>query len=1076
MAKGGDGDEISFDTGPMAKGISVQTSDFQPTFTLDWDSYNLTQGIYQGLGPRYGMGTLPGHMGQAALTGNNYPTLQLAEAAAIPAGLGGGYNKRLRVLACYPITLPPSDDATAAVTTYAFILDTTEQVATPALDIVLTATKTLDAPGNTVELISSDIRNGFGYASTGTDAHVATNAGWPFSELIVSTNGQRLMNLQDFLLMGDDSKWYASSVFAAVSGGDIPMQWLFGNNTSTGDATHAPDSEFGANAEITSIGGSLLYGGVPSEYQMQNFKTAQRAIKVYALTANAVRNMDYSVTIVPSPTVFFPTLTYYNLANPNLVLSSFTATKDTAGTVYAATKGVLINDDSCIVNSSYKVVMMAQKKAYMCLFQDGFQGYRTGKFNQWVDPTQLSFDPPTISSAYDEDGIPTKTCFIQWPQFLTGSAMASPAGEPAITGANTGVLRANTTYEFTYSLYNKRINVETNVGKQVKFTTGTADFVGLSLYTPSVAGQTLYGDVKAGTINPFVPYFFSFDIDPLTGYQGASLPINFYEYRFYYRQLGSSSWLPALTIDAANLWFNPGLDNTTYAVLACTNPIAGTTGGEPGAFNDYSPLPSDAWIDVKVFKNRAFWISSKQIIFSLANNFFAYPGRNSVASPSGDFLGALVHAYPGQANQNARIVVFSTESTYAGRFSGQTAQANVQVSANSSGVFDVDGSDFVLDAWTSFTAFSYRAAAIAEGVLYYWGPKGIIRDDGVNLPGKISGDLEPTIISIYEPSVVDQIFAQYNTNTKEVIWFYTPSEKNSDAYPTHMIIYNTVSGNFTRGKSAYQIDWSQDLNVSTSLNTGGKRTIVGTRTAFNGTLQRAYFFDQLQRSGDMAPGFDIAVESWTTPSPGQRRLSLVAGTNKPNLVPITVGSLIALQNVKDYATSITRCDDMIASVVAINSTTGTIDIALPAGAVMDATAVLAVKTYFPIWNSVQNSINWKLKSCYWMPEGPRGFFYWNYLYILAKLRLWASDIPLSFDMNHRSPTSTATTDDIITLTNNSDGNCQIYKRLSLGADAMEGNALRYIFSGVHIGHEWLIQFIETRNTRISGEVLFQFMK
>jgi len=61
--------------------------------------------------------------------------------------------------------------------------------------------------------------------------------------------------------------------------------------------------------------------------------------------------------------------------------------------------------------------------------------------------------------------------------------------------------------------------------------------------------------------------------------------------------------------------------------------------------------------------------------------------------------------------------------------------------------FPVDGTDFRVDTWTSITAFSYRSAVVADGILYYWGFTGVYRDVGNEIPEKISYNLEPFINS-----------------------------------------------------------------------------------------------------------------------------------------------------------------------------------------------------------------------------------------------------------------------------------------------------------------------------------------
>lgn len=1072
-----DGDEVTFSAGPMDKGIQVNTSDFQQNYAFDFDSFNLTQGIYQGVGPRYGFSPLPGQLGTNALGTNKLNNMQRSE-----ANTAGGFRKRQRILGLFPVKLPDPSNVSSKITTYAAVLDTTYNVAAGAIDVELTSVVN-GVSG--AEDVSSDIRNGFGAPSTSTAVYV-DNAS-PFTDSIIATGAApaaRQANLDAFLTLGDSSKWYANVAVATTGGPNVPMGWVLGDKASNGDATHAPNVMMTWTSHLNIVGGgSTLQCGIPSEYNLGNFTTAQRAIKVITLTANGALNIEYSARYQPTTTIMAPNV-LLNSGTPNLVLSGVTATKDTAGVGYATAGVCLINDDSCVESSSYTAIMIAQKKAYMCLLQDGHRSYSIGKFNQWIDPTQRSFDPPIVSSAgYNENGVLTKSSLINWNGFADGVPLVHfpNPGSPGLLAAGTGVLRANTTYEFTYSHYNKRLNVETNVGSPVKFNTGTDEFVSLSIWQPSAAGASMYSDYVTGTYAPpLLPMVFCDGVDASTGYQGQDLPINHYQIRFYYRKLGESTWLPAGSFDAAYLWFYTGF-TTTNGITVCTGALAATTGAEPGAFNDYSPLPSDQWDTAVVYKNRAFWFSQRQGIFSLANNLLAYPGRNSFASPTGEFRGAIVHNYAGQAEQNSRLVIFGTKTNYVGRFTGNRLQMNVQVSPDSSFPFEVDGSDFVCDPWTSATAFSSRAAAIADGVLFYWGPQGIYEDGGVEIPQKISLYLEPTIFTLYDPNKVDEIHAHYNTHTKEVMWFYPP--KTADGYATHCLIYNVKNRTYGRAKFVAKIDWTQDLNIETAINTAGLRTIAGCRASGSATVQRAYFFDEVNRAGDMYPTTDFVVASVTTPSTGKRALTLAPGYDATNFGTIAVGDYLTLQQVIDYATLSWElvADNMIAVITAVNAGTGTITIQLPTGANMDTTFTGApTASFFPVWHSKANAaglngITWQKKSIYWTPGGIRGYYYWEYLYLLTRLTLWKSDVPLTIGLGYRSPTSIATYADSFVLTLNSDNYSQVFKRLSIGGESMEGQALKYTFSGIHAGHEWVLQYLETTNRKIGGDVLAQFM-
>ncbi len=642
-------------------------------------------------------------------------------------------------------------------------------------------------------------------------------------------------------------------------------------------------------------------------------------------------------------------------------------------------------------------------------------------------------------------------------------------------GAGTGVLRKATTYEFTYSLYNKRLNYESNVGIPVKFNTGANDFVGLQLWNAAAGGgnETQYfhwrNTAPAGHWMPF--YFGSFQ-DNLTKWYPPNLATNFCEYRFYYRQLGTFEWLPAGNVDAAQFWFDGFL-----ALNVCLGPVAATPGGQPGGFNDYSPLPADNYNCVVQYKNRFFWFSDKACVFSLANNIFAYAGRNSISASTGKFLGGIVHNYPGQAEQSSRLIIFGTDGNYVARFTGLYQQTQVQVSADTSATFNIEGSDLVIDPWTNVTAFSYRTAAIANGILYYWGPQGIYRDDGVATPTKISPDLEPYIFTLYDPNDTQNIHAHYDDLTKEITWFYRP--KTADSAATHTLVYNVLTEKFIPGSSTAKIDWTQSLNVESNMGTAGKRTLIGSRASGAATVQRSYFFDNRNRSGDMYPTTDWLIKSVTTPVAGSRRLTLAGGYNATNFAAISIGDYLALQQAPEYSNGFS-CDDMIAKITAVNTGSGYVDILLPTGATMAASLTPTFDKYFPFWQRTptavgQNGIPYVIQTTYWTPTGINGYYWWLYWYLLAKMRLWATDVDIGWQLAFRGPTALDFITDPTVFQDNSDGNFQLYHPLRRGNDNMEGQGLKLKLSDAHIGHEWVLQYMEIHGTPYTdGDILKQF--
>lgn len=1065
-----------FNSGTLDKGVQSRTMDFQTDIVLDISSYNMSQGIQQGLGPRPGMATIPGQGDAETISSSRLPGLRASEGNAAQ-----GLTFRRKVLAVYPITIvDPTGGAISYTASYLWIVTRSTDASSSNnewLDFMVASTLS-----SSREYPSANIYDGLGTAcySIAPDPE-----DFIYLEGIVSTSGSGKQTvLQNYLAQSGATTaagHFCSSAFFAVTGANIPMQWMLGKATATGDATHAPSVNFLVSTSIQWTAGTAtdMACGVTTEYQLQNFTKTPRAMKIFALANTAALNIGYSALVNPATTNMKTLLDTGGLTNPHLDLSAITATKDTAGTSYASTVAALVNDPMSVTNASYKAMLVAQGKPYACVFQDGFRATSTsgkGKPNQWIDLTQNTWQPRAYASSYTEETVSTKTGFAYWPAFVRGTAMVAGTNSLGLTAASTGILRANTVYEFTYALYNKRLGFETNVAPPVKIQTGVTDFVSLNLFTPSSGGNSVMTEYRAGNKNAMFPLFGTWT-DATVSEAGQFMGVNYTEYRFYFRQEGTFEWLPALFIDAAKYWFYPNFTK----IAACTGALAATVGGQPGGFNDYSPLPQDTYNCVVQYKDRAWWISDRAIVFSLRNNLFCYPARNSISATGGKFKGAIVHNYPGQAEQSSRLVIFGTKEVYVARFTGVRAQAAVQVSPDASGVFDIDGSDLVIDPWTSVTAFSYRSAVVAEGILYWWGPQGVFRDDGVETPTRVSSDIEPDLFTLFAPSKTDQIFAHYNNQTKEIEWFYPPKVTTVSGEVTASIIFNTISGNWTIGKYTQQIDWIQQLQIDSNISTAGSREVLGTRlTATNATTtnkQRGYFFDQRNRAGDIAPKTDFVVKEVSTPVAGRRRLTLATGFDATNLATIVAGDYIATQQVTDYS-GLAAASDMIATVVSVNSVAGTIDITLPTGATLP-TGTLTFDQYFPIWHLAAagrglNGIPFNFSMRYWFPKGSNGYFFWLYCYLLAKMDLWTTDAELGWTISYRTPTASAAISDFIAFTDNSDGNQQTYHPLRPGEDNHEGQGIKFAISGNHIGHEWVLQYMEAHGTPLAGDPLKRF--
>jgi hypothetical protein len=479
-----------------------------------------------------------------------------------------------------------------------------------------------------------------------------------------------------------------------------------------------------------------------------------------------------------------------------------------------------------------------------------------------------------------------------------------------------------------------------------------------------------------------------------------------------------------------------------------------------------------------MYKNRAFWFSDKAIVFSLQNSIFAYPANNTAAVPAGSLKGALVQAYYGQANQDARLVIFTTAGTFVGKFSGNPTQLPVQVSTTTVANFDLDGSDFEINPWTSVSAFSYRSAVVAEGILYMWGPSGIFKDDGVSFINRISMPIEPDIFGYFDPALTDSICTLYNDTTKEIYWFYPP--KVADGYATHAIVYNTVRQSWLFAKFAGSIDHAQQIVINTSIPTAGTRGVVYTRKSPADTVQRAAYFDKNNYACDIFPSGELMVKSFTTPATGQRAFTLAAGYDATKFATIAVGDLIAVSQAAAYASTLVNGNDFIGTVV--SAAAGVITVNLPSGVTFDASAAFSTnELYMPIWHFTKattgiNGFPYVLDTYYWAPGGLSYWAYWLHVHMMFKVaQLLPAATPLTFNFAFRTPISDyGEIGEDIAILNNSDNNFQVLHPLAVGNQNLEGQALKFTLSGIQGAGGWMIQYLEAYTQFLDGMQLKLF--
>ena len=1112
-------DLLKATAGSVDIGVNIYTADLGPELNLDLDSVNLTSGIYRGIGPRVGMQTLPGHAHNEPLASNANNTLRQAEESIAAPNDARCLNLRYSIFNIFSFKLAKYDDINTEITVYAWLMSSQgrnasqiPQINKTNLSLFLNCTYAPSAdPVSQQFMYSDDFRDGFhppqGYgASKIFPLTIGSNFFWwnpinQFVETIGTSSSVTKAQGADTLLTITENTNYVKSINVSYSGRIVPMEFCVGDTAgSTPSATRAPDIGFSKYPGNLSDNYGFRYGGagVPSSIQKGNYRNSARSFRVYAIGAqdfvnapsNYVATYDVFVTQANMPNVLKPTFNYPDAAPGayNADFSGITATL-LAGPVgagsYGSIKSALCQDYFGFTSSAFKAVLSAPGKAVCWVIQDWIRS-TDGTLCQVVDLTSHSFGPPlgtnnpTGGDTYRENGIAKATAFNRWPNYIDNTPLAPAYGVSLSPTAGSGIFRANTTYELAYSYYNKRLDYETNVGGPVKFNTDTVDFIALQVtnttggtrpgiprYTQSEGAGILfweYGNFQAQTMKGIL-----------------NLEINFTEIRFYYRVFGSFEWLPLYQVDAAKWWFYPEFINPSVpgsGLLFGETPIASLPGGQPGGFVDYSKLPNLDYNCVLTFQDRIWWFASDSVNFSLRNNMFTYPVRNSISCRTGNFEGGMVHNYPGQAQQSSRLLIFGTKEVYVARFSGVLNTSPVQVSSDTIGEYPVDASDLVVDTWTTNTAFSYRSAVVAEGLAYWWGPSGVYRDNGVDTPKKISLKIEPNLNDVYDVADTKNINCSYDETTKEITWFYKP--KDATSTETAAITWNIIDESWLLQSFGGVVDNVFPVRIETDLGTAGVRNIMVSRADRTDKVARAYFYDGKTRGcADIYPKRDFVVKEISTPITGRRRLTLAVGYDPTNFATMQIGDLIALKNVRNYAPAIALAEDMLCQILGVNTGSGYIDVKIPVGAQIDASATLTQGTYFPIYHKTQNGVGlngfeWRFKTTHWLPFGINFFANWLWLYILHKIKLAKNDGTETYELGYRSVTSGDFIYDTVVYKDNSDGHWQLYHPFRVGETNNQGQTLKMDLRGIQIATDLVIQFLEAHCTEQTGNDLKQF--
>ena len=1054
------------------KGVDTFSSDFSLEMHFTENTYNVSQGIKHGIGPRFGISPIPGHSHTDDVDTQPVGVMQAENS-------NGSSNARLQARYKFFGVIPFSMKTFVSGIVGATDYGTRGPFKThfmwfysikPASSFIVDASMNGKRANNRV-MHDSDI-------AEGVLPRGGTNPG------AVST---MYNNVVSTVFTIDSDIYHAKIAALSIKTKAAKFSWIIGSRMNVADATHTSDLDnYGQIASRAFFAPSCIPA---AEFDISR----SRDITFYNLYYSAgsassytVASLAYIYTYRNTKPVSGDTLVdnraynkYYAQAGAATLPTTYfngtagvrTVRDDGVTPAYGEIEGVLLNDPLLEGQTNYTAFFIAARKALMIACGD-FHADTVGVQKRYLDLQENAKPPVNISTLqdaqnagayYTEDAGETRsTCFRRWPLFVRGTALgkdsaASYDGYTHVTlgAANSGILRKNTVYEFAFSMYDKVFDFETNVGTPAKIQTGLDDYVALSLYRDEKSGPTWLQrcPLSRGNTAGTQDYYNYMVLDIWDSYNANCMPnVNYKELRVYYREEGSYEWLPALFIDAAKYYGYPN----HHVLWACQAPIASIPGGQPGGFNDYSPLDNDKYIDALTFRERVFWLSPQKVVYSYRKNPFCYAGRNSVACPTGEFRGMIAHAYPGQSEQNSRIIIFGSAETYVGRFTGQPELATVVVSPDTIGQYPVDGSDFYVDTWTSFTSFSGRSAVVANGVLFYWGEKGIFADTGAALPERISRGIEPDLHGLYDPNKIDEIHAHYFDATKEIYWFYPPSRDNTI---TDAVVFNTRSGEFMFARFSMKIDSVQDVNITNTdadRDTNGLRAVASIRKDSSETIQRAYFLDVRNRAGDMRPETEFLIKTIASPSTTTRRLALAGGYDATNFGTLAVGDKVCIQQGAAYSDDAT-ITDMIANISALGA--GTIDIALPTGASFKSAATLDTDKYFPIWIDRHNQFPYYIETNYWTPKGIDYWTYWEFIHMLFRISLLTATANPQLTLSYRTPISDAAVSNTLTLTDNSDGHCQIWTPLKSSGQSFEGQALKWLISGNHIGHEWVLQYL-----------------
>jgi len=757
-------------------------------------------------------------------------------------------------------------------------------------------------------------------------------------------------------------------------------------------------------------------------------------------------------------------------------------------------KVVLFNND--LRDSTYNQTLLGN---YTSAARSG----HGNDLQQWIDPTNTLWKPKTHTTydvAFPSDtyrytetfagaGVPLEkqTSFKRAPLFTVGTDTESTSDD--------GFLTLETTYELSYSIYNAMTGKESNVGDPIKvfhgnpYTESHNYVVHRSAGLPYAFGTST---PSTGMTHSYLPNLNELFPDCETS-AIESLPINFLYFRMYYREIGGFEWIFAGEHSFAKVYFELWGEDVT---IGSSTPV-GPPGGQPGAFNDYSDLPADYYIDVKGFNDRLFWLTKGAIRYSLKNDKFSYPMRNFYPCPDGEFRGMIQHYFSGQSEQDGRLVVFGSEGIYDGKFTGQFDYMQVRVSATAEPQsVPLEGSDFKLFRRGSDTAFSGRSACIAEGTMFFMGPTGIYADNGVGLPQKISQPIEPDYFSSFNKARTKEFHAFFNKKCREVLFFYIPAS-TSDGYKMRAWVFSLRVGQFTQYTYRNEIPWAQNLEWTDfaiqNTSVGGSRIMIGQRLGDNtgyGYHTRPYFHDDDCEGGDSHNGYEFLVKTLTKMGSNQIKLDLALGTTTDTSV-IPLGTKVGIQASTSHGalTSSQNIDGLYNVKAVGTSPNNSITVEVSAAVYAALTSPISFESFrqFPIFvgtdtattpSIMPSTIECTLETEYLCPVSLDLWSRFRYVHLLINPTDShpgdaTTEVSLVWRMNHEIGAYSDTKTLPVTRLATNETTTQIYVDLLNSQMTAEGQAIKYKFTYNQLYQRFTLFSMTTRyQDQGEGEVKY----